>query len=63
MVTKRTAQLMHLDSDKVELLKELAVETRIPKSALMREAIDDLLVKHRKLRRPQRKIRSGLRRL
>jgi predicted transcriptional regulator len=62
MVTKRTAQLMHLDPDKVELLKELAAETRIPKSALMREAIDDLLVKHRKLRRPQGKTRSGLRR-
>ena len=46
---------MHLDADKVKLLKELAAETRIAKSVLMREAIDDLLVKYGKLKSPRRK--------
>ena len=55
MVTKRTAQLMHLDADKAKLLAELAAETRVPKSVLMREAIDDLLVKHGKVKPPRRK--------
>lgn len=55
MVTKRTAQLMHLDPDKVKLLAELAAETRVPKSVLMREAIEDLLVKYGKLKLPRRK--------
>jgi hypothetical protein len=55
MVTKRTAQLMHLDPDKVKLLKELAAQSRVPKSVLMREAIDDLLVKHGKLKASRRK--------
>ena len=31
---------MHLDPEKVKLLNELAAETRIAKSVLMREAID-----------------------
>jgi predicted transcriptional regulator len=55
VVTKRTAQLLHLDPDMVKLLNELAAESRVPKSVLMREAIDDLLVKHGKLKRPRRK--------
>lgn len=55
MVTKRTGQLLHLDQDKVDLLNELAAETRIAKSVLMREAIDDLLVKYKKLKVPKRK--------
>lgn len=46
---------MHLDADRVKLLKELAAELRLPKSILMRQAIDDLLVKHGKLKRPRRK--------
>jgi hypothetical protein len=55
MVTKRTPQFMHLDPDKAKLLNELAAETRIPKSVLMREAVDDLLIKHGKLKAPKRK--------
>ena len=54
MVTKRTAHLMHLDADRTALLKELAAEKRLPKSILMREAIDDLLIKYRKLKPPRR---------
>ena len=55
MVTKRTAVLMHLDPDRAELLKQLATETRIPRSVLMREAIDDLLKKYGKLKIPKGK--------
>lgn len=53
MVTKRTPQLMHLDPDRAKLLAELAAELRLPKSILMRQAVDDLLVKHGKLKRPR----------
>lgn len=45
---------MHLDPDRAKLLKELAAELRLPKSQLMRMAIDDLLVKHRKLKPPRK---------
>jgi predicted transcriptional regulator len=55
MVTKRTAHLLHLDADRAKLLKELAAETRLQKSVLMRMAIDDLLVKHGKLKPPRRR--------
>lgn len=55
MVTKRTGQLMHLDADRVQLLNELAADRRTPKSVLMREAIEDLLVKYRKLKPPKHK--------
>lgn len=50
MVTKLKGQLLHLHPEKAELLNQLAAETRIPKSVLMREAIDDLLAKHGKYR-------------
>lgn len=56
--TTRRAQPIYLDHDKADLLDELSAETRIPKAALMREAIDDLLVKHGKLEAP-RKATSG----
>jgi predicted transcriptional regulator len=55
MVTKRTGRLMHLDPDKAKLLDELAAQTRILRSVLIHEAIDDLLVKHGKAKRPRRK--------
>ncbi len=55
MVTKRTAQLFHLDPDRVKLLKDLSAETGLPKSALIREAIDDLLVKRGKLKSRRRR--------
>jgi predicted transcriptional regulator len=55
MVTKRTPRLMHLDPDKAKLLDQLAAETRILRSVLIREAIDDLLIKHGKVKRPRRK--------
>jgi hypothetical protein len=46
---------MHLDPDRVKLLKALSVERRLPKSMLMREAIEDLLIKYGKLRPPRSK--------
>lgn len=55
MVTKRAGQLLHLDPEKAALLNELAAETRIAKSVLMREAIDDLLVKYKKLKVAKRR--------
>ncbi len=55
--TKLKAVLMHLKPEKAELLKELAAETRIPRSVLMREAIDDLLAKHGKLKSSRKKSR------
>jgi predicted DNA-binding protein len=51
---KKTTQSIYLEYDKTALLDELSAETRIPKAALMREAIDDLLVKHKKLRAPRK---------
>jgi hypothetical protein len=46
--TKRTIETLYLDQDKLDLLKQVADETRIPRAVLAREAIDDLLAKHGK---------------
>lgn len=54
--TKLTGKLIHLEPKKAALLKALSVETRIPQSALMREALDDLLEKYSK--RKQRQARK-----
>ena len=53
--TKRSVEVAYLDPEKLELLKRLAGDTRIPRAVLMREAVDDLLIKHRVLRPPKRK--------
>lgn len=60
-LTKRTkhAQPLYLEPDRAELLDELAAESRIPKAVLLREAVDDLLVKHRKLKAPRRRVSRG----
>jgi predicted transcriptional regulator len=47
---KLHTQSLYLDPEKAKLLDELATETRIPKAVLLREAVDDLLVKHGKLK-------------
>ena len=49
--TKRAIETLYLDPEKLELLKQFAAETRIPRSVLLREAVDDLLVKHGKASR------------
>jgi len=49
---KLHSQTIYLEPDRAALLDELAIETRIPKAVLLREAVDDLLMKHGKLRKP-----------
>ena len=41
-------QSLYLEPEKTELLDALAAETRIPKAVLLREAVDDLLIKYKK---------------
>jgi hypothetical protein len=53
--TKRSREIAYLDLEKLELLKKLASTSRIPRAVLVREAIDDLLVKHGLLKPPRRK--------
>jgi predicted DNA-binding protein len=48
-------QALYLEPDRAALLDELAAETRITKAILLREAVDDLLVKYGKLKAPKRK--------
>jgi predicted DNA-binding protein len=52
-VSPRRLQLqsLYLEPEKTELLDALAAETRIPKAVLLREAVDDLLIKYKKLKR------------
>jgi hypothetical protein len=45
------AQPIYLEPEKAALLDDLAANTRIPKAALLREAVDDLLTKHGKLKK------------
>ena len=39
-------ETIYLNHEKFELLRQLAKATRIPRSVLWREALDDLLTKH-----------------
>jgi hypothetical protein len=48
--TKRAIETLYLDQDKLDLLNQLAEKTRIPSAALLREALDDLLIKYKQLR-------------
>jgi hypothetical protein len=41
-------QSLYLEPDRAEMLDALATESRIPKAVLLREAVDDLLSKHKK---------------
>jgi hypothetical protein len=45
--TTRPGFLTNLDADKLGELNDLAARTRITRSVLMREAVDDLLMKHK----------------
>jgi len=53
---KLHAQSIYLDPAKAALLDELAAQSRIPKAVLLREAVDDLLIKYKVLKAPKRKI-------
>jgi len=56
-IGKRIMSSLYLDPPAHEALKRLAAETRVPRSVLLREAVDDLLTKHsrRKLRTKERR--------
>ena len=56
--TTRAALPLYLDHDKAALLALLSEKTRIPKSVLLREAVDDLLLKHKMLTAPKAKVNS-----
>jgi hypothetical protein len=60
-MTPRRLQLqsLYLEPSKAALLDSLAVETRIPKAVLLREAVDDLLIKHKKLKKTKDNRRTG----
>lgn len=51
--TKRAVESLYLDHDKLALLKKLAADTGIPRSVLLRVAVDDLLRKHKVLKTPK----------
>ena len=52
--TTRYQQILYLDHDKAALLKKLHSDTRVATQVLLREAVDDLLVKY-KLLKPNHK--------
>jgi predicted DNA-binding protein len=53
--TKLKTNSVYLLPEKHELLIELSVKTRIPRSELLREAVDDLLKKHGMVKAARRK--------
>lgn len=44
---EKKAIIANLDPEQLERLNELSAQTRIPRTALIREAVDDLLDKRR----------------
>lgn len=56
--TTKHQQLILLEHEKAALLAQLAAETRIAKQVLLREAIDDLLVKYKKLKAPKSPLKK-----
>lgn len=56
--TKRKSHMVYLDLGRHELFVRLAKETRIPRTVLLREAVDDLLKKYGVLKEDQEKERA-----
>lgn len=54
-VLSRKADTIYIDPEKFELLKTLAEQTRIPRSVLLREAVDLLLQKYGMLKAAKKK--------
>ncbi len=54
-IRKKHMQPLYLEPDRAVLLDDLSAETRIAKAVLLREAVDDLLTKYKKLKVPKRK--------
>ena len=46
--TKKVQTITLLEPEQAEKLQRLHENTRIPKQVLLREAVDDLFVKHKK---------------
>ena len=57
MKTKRLKimQALYLERDRTELLDDLAADVRLTKAVLLREAVDDLLVKY-KMIKPNKRL-------
>lgn len=53
--TTRVRDTLYIDAEKFERLQALAKTTRIPRAELLREAVDDLLVKHGALKGTKKK--------
>ena len=53
--TTKHQQALYLEHYKAALLDDLAKETKIPRAVLLRDAVDDLLVKYKKLKSSKRK--------
>jgi predicted transcriptional regulator len=49
---KTVPALMYLKPDRLKALNALAERTRIPRAALVREAVDDLLKKYKRQLKP-----------
>jgi hypothetical protein len=56
---KLRLQSLYLEPQKSALLDSLAAQTRIPKAVLLREAVDDLLIKYKKLKKATDNRRTG----
>jgi len=52
--TTQAQDTIYLAPAKLTALKTLAARTRIPRAELLREAVDDLLMKHKALKAPRR---------
>jgi hypothetical protein len=48
-------QSLYLEPKKAAMLDVLAKSTRVPKAVLLREAVDDLLVKYKRVKGTSRK--------
>ena len=55
--TTRPGILTNLDAGKLEELNDLSAQSRVPRSVLMREAVDDLLIKHKPKKAKKRKVK------
>ncbi len=57
----KVLQSLYLEPDRTELVDALAAKTRVLKSILLREAVDDLLVKYKMLKPMTRTKRKAKR--
>ncbi len=55
----KVLQSLYLEPDRTALVNELSRKTRVLKSRLLREAVDDLLVKYKMLTPTKRIARKG----